>query len=87
MTRCKKCGCFHGYPPVKYLKPEDDCGFDIHTKCKLCNLPVKYLSTAGADICPWCDLGVTRDIGKIRQAEREEYFAGTKSKKYAIERG
>jgi len=50
--------------------------------CRVCGLPVVAPSMGGADMCPWCDMGIWRDgrewtfremiamIGKNRDEKR-----------------
>lgn len=34
--------------------------YDPNAPCRMCGLPVIEASAGGTDVCPWCDMGVTR---------------------------
>jgi hypothetical protein len=35
--------------------------YDPNAPCSICGLPVVAASMGGTAICPWCDMGTTRD--------------------------
>lgn len=57
--------------------------YDERAPCIVCNLPVVMASMGGTAVCPWCDVGVTRDGRKwtgddfrMRRATAEERAQG-----------
>lgn len=37
--------------------------YDPDAPCNICGEPIRRLSTAGPNICPWCDIGQCRYCG------------------------
>jgi len=40
---------------------EIEVEYDEKSPCIICGLPVEAASTAGTDVCPWCDMGRHRN--------------------------
>lgn len=74
---CKKCGAWHGVPPLGHLKPGEDCGHDRNALCILCGLPVGNLSMGGSQVCSWCDMYPTKEKSIEARSMYKIHYGGS----------